>query len=361
MSRSLPCRLVVACGFLVVPHPLPALALTVQVTPALTRVYGDEPSSFLYQIRAVAVDGMSLAILTDPDPAVHLYGIGDLREWGPSGGGPGELASPVDIEWIDGSIFVLDVGQPKFVRYDERGSFITSRPTENLRARRIWIRGGDTILATFSPMTDSRAAVRLRGQVTDTLFTYVKRGRSIRLEAADAPSFTVKPPYLPQIEWTVLSKGDLVRYDPATGRLEWLDRDGRLLSTTELPWKGIPLTEGDREWWIDSTIPREFMGQRVFEPLRPVARETLRFPERLPRVLAVLSDVGTGVWLRRTTAASGERWMLVSREGHMRGEVVLPPGRELLAAGEAELFALARDQLGVETVEAFHRPTWALP
>lgn len=336
-------------------------AIVAQETPEMTAVFGDATDIVLFQVHAAAAGDGALAVLTDPDPAVHVFTEGEIREWGAAGGGPGELASPVDIELTDGSVFVLDVGRPRFVRYDTGGSFLASRPTEPLRANRMWVRGPDTVLATFLPLSDARAAVRLRDDRIDTLFAFQSRGRTIRLEASGAPSFSVKPPYLAQVEWTVLSDGGMVRFDPVTDRLEWLDRDGRLEGTTALPWEGLPVTGGDREWWVDATIPESFMGQRVFEPLRSVARETLEFPERLPLVLAALEDAGGGVWLRRTTPVHGERWALVDRSGHVSGDVVLPPGRELLATDRRSLFVLARDDLGVERIEVYRRPAWAAP
>lgn len=336
---------------------LPA-GISAQEAPEMTRTFGSAGDTFLFQVRAAAPRGASLAVLTEPDPAIHVFSPGGAREWGAAGGGPGELASPADVAWVDGSIFVLDVGQPKFVRYDEDGAFVASRPTEGLRARRLWIRGIDTVLATFTPMTDARAAVRLVTGGIDTLFAWEERGPSIRLEAEGAPSFTVKPPFQPQVVWTVLADGALVRYEPGSNRLEWLDRDGRRTAATAVPWEGLPLADEDREWWIDDTIPEEFMGQRVFEPLRPVARERLEFPERLPPVLDAIEDAVGGVWLRRSTPVRGERWALVGRDGVLRGEIVLPARRELLATGETELFALARDELGIERIEAYGKPAF---
>lgn len=333
--------------------------ISAQEAPEMTRAFGDGGDTFLFQVQAAASRGASLAVLTEPDPAVHVFAPDGAREWGAAGGGPGELASPVDVTWVDGSIFVLDVGRPKFVRYDEDGAFVASRPTEGMRALRMWIRGTDTVLATFTPMTDARAAVRLDAGGIDTLFAWEERGPSIRLEAEGAPSFTVKPPFAPQVVWTVLADGALVRYEPSSNRLEWLDRDGRRTAATAVPWEGLPLADEDREWWIDDTIPEDFMGQRVFEPLRPVARERLEFPERLPPVLDAMEDAVGGVWLRRSTPVRGERWALVRRDGVLRGEIVLPAGRELLATGEAELFALARDDLGIERVEVYRKPGWA--
>ena len=75
--------------------------------------------------------------------------------------------------------------------------------------------------------------------------------------------------------------------------------------------------------------------------------------------MLALEDTGAGVWLRRTAPVGGERWALVGPDGMLHGEIVLPPGREMLATGETELFALARDELGVERVEAYGKPAWA--
>jgi hypothetical protein len=121
------------------------------------------------------------------------------------------------------------------------------------------------------------------------------------------------------------------------------------------PFRSSSVQLADRENWFATAIPTEFMGQRVFEPLRRHARDVVRFPDHLPLVLDLMADPGGGVWVRRTTEGTGETWILL-RENTQRVTLRFPPGRQLLAVGAAEMAVLAKDDLDVETVEVYTKP-----
>lgn len=332
----------------------PTHALHAQETLERTAVHGAD-GSFLYGVVAGAAAGAEVSVLTEPEPAVHLYGPDGTTEWGREGQGPAELQSPVDITWENDRIHVLDIGNRKFVRFDREGGFEQSRGLGDAWARTLDIVRGDTVLGTFVPMTDARAVVRVSGQVSDTLLRYRSRGEDHRLEAPGAPSLTVKAPFSAQLRWTATPEGGLAWYDPGTGELVLQDRAGVEVSRTSVPWGGSEVTEADREWWIANRIPADFQGRAVFEPLRDVAREELDFPERHAPVLALERDPAGGVWVKRTLESEGERWTRLAPGGAVTGDFRLPPGRRLIAISEARVFAVARDALDVETVEAYGR------
>lgn len=326
-----------------------------QDSAELSTVLGRD-SGFLFGTRAVATRGSRVAVLTDPAPAVHVFDGSDVREWGDEGQGPGELRDPTDIAWAD-AIVILDTGNRRIELFSEDGVHLRGGRLD-LWANRIEVVDGDTILGAFSPMEDSRAVVRLRTGGVDTLLSYEARGESVRLEADGAPGLTVKPPFTGQDRWSVSPAGELVWFSAESGTLRFRGTDGTGTAVS-VTWTGMPVTEADREWWIATTIPSEFMGRPVFEPLRPVARREVEFPERLPPVLALEADPAGGVWVKRTTSATGEVWRLVRRDGEVVGELRFPEGRQLLAAGDASLYALARDELDIESVEVYRRPEWA--
>lgn len=341
-------------AWILVASTLAASPLAGQDTLRLARVYG-EGDLFLFGVVAGSGSGPGIAVLTDPEPAVHRFSPAGAREWGREGNGPAELRSPADIVWQGRWVHVLDLGSRKIVRFDREGGFHGARNLGGFWANRLEIVGADTLLGAFTPMTGRRAVVRLRGRVVDTLFTWELRGQDRRLEAEGAPSLTVKPPFSPQVRWAALPGGGLIRYDPPSRRLVHQDPDGNILDRTPAGWKGTPVTPGDREWWIENEIPSEFMGRRVFEPLREVARRELQFPDTLPPVLALEADDSGAVWAKRSLPVAGEIWMRVT--GPVRGTAFrLPPGRELLAVTESFVFALARDDFDAESVEAYDRP-----
>jgi hypothetical protein len=106
-----------------------------QDTPDLLRRYGTADSDALFDVKTAAVQRTGIAVLTDPDPAINVFGRrGTILQWGRSGNGPAELISPVDIAWIDDRILVLDVNQRKIVSYTSDGRFESSRSLDGIYA-----------------------------------------------------------------------------------------------------------------------------------------------------------------------------------------------------------------------------------
>lgn len=331
-----------------------------QETPELIARYGDLDAPALVGVVAVAEKDRASAILTRPNPAVHIFDGSHYNAFGRSGGGPFELQTPVDLAWIDSTVIVLDVNQRKLVAFLAAGSAVHSRSLGGDWARRLFIQESDTIVETFVPMSDDRAIVRLRGAVQDTVYRYAVQGRTIRLQAPGAPSLTMSAPFTPQVEWTVLTDGAIAVWDPTVGRIQLLNADASNVGSLEVPDEGWSVGAADREQWIADAIPSEFMGRRgVFEPLRSEAAGTVDFPETFSRALQLLADPSGGVWVRKTTSGSGEVWELLDRTGQRSGMVRLPPGRHVLRVGANGIYASWADDLGVEYVGIYRRPEWA--
>jgi hypothetical protein len=336
---------------------LPA-ATTAQDVPRLLRTYGDVDSEVLVEVKAAAPGNGALAVLTGPTPAVHVFGRAGYRSWGREGGGPAELASPVDLAWSDRAIVVLDLGHRKLVSYGEDGRFIEMRSVEDW-ANRLFLVDGDTILGTFRPLDRARAIVRVAGSTRDTIVAYSTSPNAIRLEAPGAPSFTVSEPFSPEPQWTVLPDGLIAIWYPERTHIQLLDLHGRERGRVAGVGPSLPVRAEDRETWFAEAIPEEFMGRRVFEPIRRRAREVVKFPAVFPPVLELQGDPSGAIWIRKNTAGSGQVWYAVSREGKELGSVRLPVGRRLLRVGPSELIVWGEDDLGVERIEVYERPAWA--
>lgn len=153
----------------------------------------------------------------------------------------------------------------------------------------------------------------------------------------------------------MLRDGSVV-YWPGNGhRLRVVRRSGAGAETVPLPPDRQIVSIRDREWWLNTAIPQEFMGQRVFEPIREKARTDVPFPGHFPPVLALLADPGGGVWVQRTGAGSGELWVWLEG-GRERARIRLQPGREVVAMGR-EAFAARRTVAeGRFTVEVYRKP-----
>lgn len=175
----------------------------------------------------------------------------------------------------------------------------------------------------------------------------------MRLEAPGAPGLTLATPFAAQLRWTVVD-GEVV-YWPGTGEeVETRSVDGTVTRTLSLPLTdSFEITADDREWWIQTAIPTEFMGQRPFEPLRPVARETAEFPEDHALVQQLLADGDGRIWVRRNWSG-GQVWDVVESTGRMSGRVALPRGNALKAVIPGYVVMTFTDELGVETVRV-HR------
>lgn len=348
-------RSTVLAGLLVCVAPLSG-----QHAPELIARYGDIDAPALVGIVDVEERQQASAVLTRPDPALHIFDRDRLVEFGRSGGGPFELKTPVALAWQDSTLVVLDVNQKKFVAFLADGSPAYSRTLGSDWARRLYIAESDTVVGTFAPMSDERAIVRLQGATQDTLYRYSVQGRQIRLEAPGAPSLTLSAPFTAQVQWAVLRGGLVAIWEPESDHIKLLNMDAAEVASIEASngrWRVGP---ADREHWLGEAIPSEFMGRRgVFDPLRRVAEREAGFPETFAPVLQLLGDPTGAVWVRKTTSGSGEVWVLLSRAGDELGVVRLPAGRKVLHVGQRGLYASWADDLGVEYVELYRRPAWA--
>ncbi|HET7461919.1 MAG TPA: hypothetical protein VFJ82_11755 [Longimicrobium sp.] len=335
----------------VVPALAPlALAIPAAAQTAFQRVAVLVPDAPLGRVTAAAFDGAALFVVTAEPATIHRAEGTRLRLWG----APGRLQSPADPAWTSGRLLVRDARRQTLESFTPDGRPAASRPLPGPIATWTGVSRGDTLVSLLAFRSDSAAVVRLRGAATDTLLRFVMP-HPVRLMARGSPAFSVAPPFAPTPAWTSLPAGGVAFWDGRSSEITLLDARGRRSGRLRLPRGSYPVTPADREGWLADAIPREFMGQRVFEPLRAKARAELGFPATLPAVLALLPDPARGVWVQRTPASSGEVWAWVEAGG-LRAQVRLPPGRELLAVGPAAFAVRARGGDGHDSVELYRRP-----
>jgi hypothetical protein len=307
----------------------------------------------LFNVRDAAFQDAELIVLTSPAPALHRFGE-QYRAWGRAGDGPAELRNPREIAVAGDRVLVRDGRLAKIVSFDRGGAAVATRPLGSLMVNRFELAGRDTLVGLFEPIGVERVVARLRGARTDTIIRYRVTAPQVKLEGG-GPSLTLAAPFHPVPVWAGLTDGTVAFWDAASPRITLHRREGGAPASLPLPERRYPVTAADREVWFEEEIPQEFMGQRIFEGARERARETVRFPPRLPAVLRMVSDPAGGVWILQTTAGSGEVWTRLDA-GSRSQTVRFPPGWRVLAFGMSEIAVLVRDELEEERVEVFRRP-----
>jgi hypothetical protein len=308
----------------------------------------------LFKVRDAEFLGKDLVVLTGEQPALRLF-IGQRgRSWGRTGSGPGEFRDPADLTLAGGHILVRDGNLEKIVSYDREGRLLGSRSLRPHVANSLAVAGADTLVGLSASMGAERLIVRLRGAHVDTIMRYSLPAPLV-LSAPGSPRLQMLPPFAPVPQWAAFGQGQTAFWDGIQPAILVLDRTGRRVRRIPLPPARVPVAPADREHWFATEIPTEFLGRRVFEPLRARARESVVFPRELPPVLKMKEDRTGGVWVCSSTPATGERWTWFGNAGQ-RATFRLPPGRELLAFGGTELAVLARDEDDVERIEIYERP-----
>jgi len=261
----------------------------------------------------VAVDANDslLVVMVDEEPVLHLFGITDgahLVSWGRTGEGPGEFQSSAGVALVGDRVYALDTTQRRLSIFTQMGVHVETVLLDDLDfpfANKLYRASGDTVLiGAFEPMGHGRAVIAwtVSGLARNVL-TYQDgtTDHRIRLEAPGAPSFTVLSPFRARPRWAADPFSGNVLYWPGHGKdIQVIGLDGIARDPVTLVLDDrFEVTSQDREHWIATAIPSEFRGQRVFEPLRPVAREIVEFPGDHALFYEMMAGPANTVWLRR--------------------------------------------------------------
>ena len=352
----------------------------------LYRLDGD--SLVWSDVRAVSSDDSLLVVLTESYPVIHLFDLAEgtrRRSWGQSGEGPGEFQESSGVALVAGHVYAVDGDQGRLSIFDSRGDLVRTIRLADFGIlpnypRRLAQGGGDTVLFRLSvPMGNERTIIaRTFGANADedsvrqdTVIVYPRTMAALlRLSAPGSPPSTLPPPYSTSPQWTPVS-GGVAFWQGPDSEVRILGLDGDLKSVVSLALDDrFEVTPDDREFWFQNAIPQEFLGQRVFEPLRERARQTVDFPRYHPLVFELMGGLDDSLWVRRTPAGRDQVWDIVDTRGQLSSRVSLTPGQALMAVIPDHLVVKVTDGLGVESVEV-HRcgsvrppspaPAWTLP
>ncbi len=319
----------------------------------------------------VAADGdeSRLVVQTESEPVLHLFDLAAgtaRRSWGRHGEGPGEFRFSRGVALANQHIYALDGAQARLAIFNLAGDLARSAALRELGVlpnfpRRLARSGGDMLLLQASePMGNESVVIALAFDADpggdsaprqDTVIAYRTSPDLLRLTAPGAPSWTVPPPLAARPRWAAVS-GGMVFWQGPGPELQRFDLTGTPEATFALPISdSFDVDEEDREHWLRTAIPQEFMGQRVFEPIREAARETVNFPEHHPLVSRLLGSPEGFLWVRRTPAGRPQVWDVVDDRGQIAGRIALSPGHRLMALLPGRAVVRVTDDLGVESVQ----------
>lgn len=325
---------------------------------AIFAIGGGTPS--LNVVVAAAITDSGVVVLSSPTPALLLRrSNGVVHTWGRQGAGPGELLDPADVAWgLLGGV-VLDTRQRRLTAYTNIGQTAWSRSLATEWANRVAFVGGDTLLQLFVPMTTRHTIVRLARRGVDTILSYDRSSKEnqVVLAPPGATSLTVTKPFSSATYWSPVGSKGIAVWFADQRFVTMLDLSGKELARIPLPSDAFTVTALDREWWFNEAIPQEFMGKRVFEPVRLLARKQITFPRVFPVVTGLIGDPAGAVWIRRTSTAGGEVWQRLGTPSTRPAGLHLPPGRALLALGRTVAITKTTDDAsGEPIVEGYSLP-----
>lgn len=282
-----------------------------------------------------------LVVLTEAEPVLHLFRITDgthLASWGRTGEGPGEFQSSAGVALVGDRIYALDTTQRRLMTFTQTGAHLETILLADIPypfADKLYRANGDTVLiGSFEPMGWGRAvtAWTASGRAGDVLeYQSGTKDDNVRLEAPDAPGLTLPRPFRSRPRWAADSRSGQVLYWPGHGHdIQIVDLDGNARDSITLPLDDrFEVTSEDREYWF-AGFPSDFKGQRVFEPLKRVARDIMEFPDHHPLFYDMMAGPRNTVWLRRTPSGRQQVvWDVASEQRTDR--VMLREGHWLLA------------------------------
>ena len=361
------CRIVLLTAVLATPAASAGQQTCVERDP-LYRLDGND--LLWSDVRAVSTDDSLLVVLTGSYPAIHLFDLADgtrRRSWGRSGDGPGEFRTSSSVALVGHHVYVLDSRQGRLSIFELTGDVVRTVALRDFGMPpnfpyRLHRAGGDTVLFGLGvPMGDEKTIIaRSFGananedpvrqdtvivfpRTTATPLHFTTRG--------GPPTFRVAPPYSLAPRWTLVAGGVAFWRGPGP-EVRVLGFDGVLKSVVSLALDDrFEVTAEDKEFWFQNAIPKEFMGQRVFEPIREEARRTVDFPRHHPLMFGLLGGPDDLLWVRRTPGGRDQVWDVVDTRGQLASRFSLAPDQALMAVIPDHVLLKVTDGLGVESVE----------
>jgi hypothetical protein len=176
-------------------------------------------------------------------------------------------------------------------------------------------------------------------------------------------------PFEPRPSWTVGADGRIAVVYPDPYHVMLIAPNRNSTEGPALPHEPIRVTEEHKQVHrAEAERPRPTMGGRINDPQSAAItmiswpfREPSEWAEFLPPFLvnAVIQfDPDGNLWVERTTPSpSDSRYDIIGRDGSLRHVVHLPAGTRLLGFGPRSLYVVRRDDVDLEYLDRYARPT----
>lgn len=297
------------------------------------------------------------------------------RTLGRPGSGPGELGQAVGplLMGAGDTLLVPDLANQRVNRYAPDGTSLDSYPID-LRAGLPlrWQATAGGLIATQvrpfalpgQPAPDTMDAIVVRasdGSVLDTLKTFPS-GRSFSF-AGGMPEITF---FSPEAVWALADDGRLFFGLSHDYRIEVYGTGGALERVVTRPFQRTPVRQADRDALL-TALDRVWREAGVPPPVLEQLRSGVRFAEFLPAFAQILGGPDRSLWVQAIEAPSrlsaeeretfdpsldmgGAKWDVFDAHGRYLGVVTLPPRVTPVRFAGQKIYAVARDELGLQYV-----------
>jgi hypothetical protein len=346
----------------------------------------DEAGTFdyLYMVRGAALTSENEVVVANGgDNTLRLYkNDGAVRlSAGGVGQGPGEFEMLWSLyPYRHDSLAAFDLSLRRVSIYDDQLTFVRSfqLPDIGLRAA-VYLVGSDDAGTSyfFEDMTDleTRSADARDGMLYHTKGTLWALRDGAENSPVEIGQFTgsqvwllargggigMEVPVFGLVAVIGVTPNFLVTMDSAGHRLDLRDLSGSPIASVQSVQAGRPVTNREREWFIDQQLARVTSEQRR-GALLDIYR-TMPSPATLPEfgravrrhsLPSVVAADGV-VFVRGYDNVDDDQtiWFGVEDTGEMWGVLVLPDNFDLLSVRSPQVAGVSRDSDGTETLRVF--------
>lgn len=351
-----------------------------------------EPFSRISGLREMPDGRLLIADRTEQLVAMLDFAHGTVEQMGREGEGPGEYQNPVGLFPLPGDATLLaDMGNMRMTVIAPTGElgpsypimrpggdqgFLIVRPEDTDAQGRVYFSNAGVIAMRSGgpPVAQADSAPILRMLPDEEAYDTVgmvalprRRNQSSPIRIQGGGSIQVAgampQPYAPRDDWAVAPNGDVVvvRADPY--RVDRYGTDGRLRSGPELRYEPVRITRAVKEAWAEQMSQtmasfRMSGGEGQTMRLQAPDIDDVEFPDFMPPFVndALFVAPDGEVWVATATPPDQPRsYDVFDSGGRLVRRVRLPAGRELVAIGTRDFYAVAIDHDDLQWLERYER------
>ncbi len=315
--------------------------------------------SSLTSVRILS-NGMVLAADTK-DVEVHLLDANGkkVRQIGRSGAGPGEYTRPLVVALPGDSTLLLDVGARRYIVIDPRGQITkTEGVTPALGAGADAIAAADSKgrllfghkVASVSSGVGATSPIGRWARGADHFDTVTmfqgENPKIVPLKVKNSPikdlAVQSRQVFAAVNDWVAAPSGRIAIIHAVPYRVDWVELNGKITQGTEVAVTRVPVTEIDR---------------KTYEPDGPPYRRTYAAMKSPFMAEDAVADNQDNLWVPRNEAAGfkSRRWDVFAANGKLRGTVMIPSGRKLMAVTARHAYIRYTDSDGLQWIERYAR------